>query len=72
MSVAPSNRFSAAYKRYALTAMTAVYLLHVLDRWTLLVLLEPIKNDLHLSDSQPGFVTGPAFALFSVSAGLVL
>jgi MFS family permease len=72
MTLAPGNRFSVAYKRYALTAMTAVYMLHVLDRWTLLVLLEPIKNDLRLSDSQLGFVTGPAFALFSVSAGLWL
>lgn len=52
--------------------MTSVYTLHVLDRWMFMILIEPIKADLHLSDTQLGFVTGPAFAIFSVTAGLVL
>lgn len=63
---------SAAYRRYALTAMTSVYMLHVIDRWMLMLLLQPIKEELSLTDTQLGFVTGIAVALFSVTAGLVL
>ena len=35
-------------------------------------LIEPIKADLHLSDSAAGFLTGVALALFFVTAGLPL
>jgi MFS family permease len=63
---------SAAYRRYALTAMTSVYMLHVVDRWLMILLLQPIKEELDLTDTQLGFVTGIAFALFSVTAGLLL
>lgn len=68
----PALMKSAAYRRYALTAMTSVYMLHVIDRWMLMLLLQPIKEELSLTDTQLGFVTGIAVALFSVTAGLVL
>lgn len=67
-----SLMLSDAYKRYALVAMTTMYMMHVIDRWLLILLLQPIKEELQLSDTQLGFVTGLAFALFSVTAGLVL
>ena len=40
--------------------MTAVYMLTHVDRGLMILLLEPIRHDLRLSDTQLGFVTGPA------------
>src|ERR1700737_2319974 len=59
-----------AYKRYVLTTLTVVYTLNYLDRGLIILLLQPIKEDLHLSDTQLGFVTGIAFGLFYATLGL--
>jgi predicted MFS family arabinose efflux permease len=64
--------FSPAYKRYVLGTLALVYLLNFLDRGLIGLLLEPIKHDLHLSDTQLGFLTGIAFALFYATLGLPL
>ncbi|MGX4675858.1 spinster family MFS transporter [SAR92 clade bacterium H246] len=58
------------YKRYVLVLLTLVAALNYLDRYVLAILLEPIKHDLSLSDSQLGFLTGFAFALFYAVAGI--
>jgi predicted MFS family arabinose efflux permease len=63
---------SLAYRRYALAVMTAVYTLNFVDRGLVMLLLEPIKRDLALSDSQLGFLTGIAFGLFYAVLGLPL
>jgi MFS family permease len=62
--------FSPRYKRYVLTALTLVYTLNYLDRGLIILLLQPIKEDLRLSDTQLGFVTGIAFALFYATLGV--
>src|SRR6266853_5744074 len=62
--------FSASYKRYVLGILTFVYTLNFLDRIVIVLLLQPIKEDLHLSDTQLGFVTGIAFGLFYATLGL--
>jgi len=62
--------FSTAYKGYALTTLTAVYALNLVDRGVMGVLLQPIKQDLQLSDTQLGMVTGIAFALFYALMGV--
>jgi predicted MFS family arabinose efflux permease len=62
--------FSNAYKRYVLAVLTSVYLLNLLDRVLMGLLLEPIKHELHLSDTQLGFLTGIAFGLFYATLGL--
>lgn len=62
--------FSPAYKRYALATMTLVVALNFFDRGLMGLLLQPIKEDLHLSDTQLGFVTGIAFALFYAILGV--
>jgi len=62
--------FSEAYKRYVLFALTLVYTWNYLDRGLIILLLEPIKADLHLSDTQLGFLTGIAFGLFYATLGL--
>jgi MFS family permease len=62
--------FSQGYKRYVLGVLTLVYTLNYLDRGLIILLLQPIKEDLHLSDTQLGFVTGIAFALFYATLGV--
>lgn len=64
--------FSTAYSRYALAIMTLVYTMNLVDRGLIMLLLQPIKEDLELSDSQLGFVTGIAFGLFYATVGVPL
>ena len=59
-----------AYKHYMLGLLTVVATFDYLERYVLSLLLEPIKQDLQLSDSQLGFLTGFAFALFYAVAGI--
>lgn len=58
------------YKNYMLLLLTVVAAFNYLDRVVLALLLEPIKQDLQLSDSQLGLLTGVAFALFYAVAGV--
>ena len=58
------------YKYYLLGLLTIVAALNFLDRFVLSLLLEPIKLDLELTDTQLGFLTGFAFALFYAVAGI--
>lgn len=55
---------------YALGLLTVVYCFNFIDRQLLAILQESIKADLDLSDSQLGLLTGFAFALFYVTAGI--
>ncbi len=57
-------------KYYALTLLTIVYTFNFIDRQLLAILQESIKADLLLTDSQLGLLTGFAFALFYVTAGI--
>lgn len=59
-----------AYKHYLLGLLTVVAAFNFIDRYILSLLLEPIKQDLQLSDSQLGLLTGFAFALFYAAAGI--
>jgi len=43
---------------------------NLVDRGLMILLLQPIKEDLHLSDTQLGFLTGIAFGLFYATLGL--
>lgn len=55
---------------YALCLLTIVYSFNFIDRQLLAILQESIKADLSLSDSQLGLLTGFAFAIFYVTAGI--
>lgn len=61
-----------ASRYYALGMLTLVYSFNFIDRQLLSILQEPIKNDLSLSDSQLGLLSGFSFALFYVVAGIPL
>jgi len=62
--------FSRAYQWYALGVLFVVYVFNFIDRSVLSILLQPIKEDLHVSDTALGFLTGFAFAVFYTGFGL--
>jgi predicted MFS family arabinose efflux permease len=51
------------YRTYVLTVLTAVNVLNGIDRSIIWVMLESIKRDLHLTDTQLGWLSGFAFAV---------
>jgi predicted MFS family arabinose efflux permease len=61
---------SRGYARYALGLMTCVTVFNVIDRQLLAVLIEPIKRELDLTDTQIGVLTGLSFAAFHALAML--
>lgn len=58
------------YKQYFLILLTLVATFNYLDRYVLSLVMESIKLEFQLSDSQLGFLTGMAFALFYAVAGV--
>ena len=67
----PDNPYTNIRTRnYVLVLLTLVYTFNFIDRQLLSILQESIKLELLLSDSQLGLLTGFAFALFYVTAGL--
>lgn len=59
-----------AYRSYVLGVLTLIYAVNFIDRQLLSILQESIKVDLDLSDTQLGLLTGFAFAIFYVMAGI--
>jgi len=57
---------------YALAILTLAGALSYLDRNLIVLLLEPIRADLRLSDTQLGLLTGVAFGLFYATLGVPL
>src|SRR5262249_13149853 len=54
----------ASYRSCVLALLLSVSALNAIDRLIINVLVEPIRQDLQLSDTQIGLMTGLAFALF--------
>ena len=65
---APSGRYSA----YVLGVLLAAYILNFVDRQVLALVAEDVKADMGLTDSQLGWLLGPAFVLFYTIAGIPL
>ncbi|MDG2336622.1 MAG: MFS transporter, partial [Gammaproteobacteria bacterium] len=61
---------SAKARNYALFVLTVGYCFNFVDRQLLSILQESIKGELLLSDGQLGLLTGFAFAMFYVTAGI--
>lgn len=68
----PGSAVSDGYRRYVLFMLTLVATLNFVDRQLMSILLEPIKAEFGLSDTQLGFLTGFAFAIFYALMGFVL
>lgn len=62
--------FRIQYKHYLLVLLTIVAAFNYLDRYVLSLAMEPIKQEFQLNDSQLGFLSGFAFALFYAVAGI--
>jgi MFS family permease len=60
------------YAWYALGVMTVIYALNAVDRNIVAIVLEPIKQEFRLNDSQLGLLTGVAFIVSYVAAGFPL
>src|ERR1700729_3931918 len=73
MSTAAESQLTTLGRRwYVLIVLTLVYALSIADRYVLATLIEPIKADLHLSDTSIGFLTGTALAIFYAGMGIPL
>jgi len=66
----PPAKPSDGYRRYVLAVLVLVYIVNFIDRQVFSILIEPIKADIHLSDTQLGFLGGVAFAFFYTFAGI--
>jgi predicted MFS family arabinose efflux permease len=61
---------SALIRWYALLVMVLVYTVSIADRYVISTVLEPIRLELHLTDSGVAFLTGVSLSLFYVSFGI--
>jgi MFS family permease len=61
-----------AYAWYTVILLTIVYVFSFIDRFILSLLVEPIKQDMNLTDTQIGLLLGPAFAIFYTTMGIPL
>jgi len=61
---------AGVYPWFVVLMLMVAYALSFVDRQILSLLVEPIKDDLAISDSQIGLLQGLAFALFYTLAGL--
>jgi len=74
-AVAPTNKAEAppkAVARYILTLICVAAFFNFLDRQIFAILLVPVKQELGVSDTAMGLLTGGAFALLYVVAGIPL
>ena len=55
---------------YVLVVLMLAYISSFIDRQVLALLIEPIKRDFHVSDSQVGLLYGLSFALFYTFLGI--
>lgn len=60
----------SGYRAYVLFILVVVYTFNFIDRVIVGILAQPIKLDLGLTDTQLGWMGGPAFALFYTFLGI--
>jgi MFS family permease len=62
--------FSTGRTRYSVGLLIVIYTFAFIDRQIVNVLLEPIGNEFHLTDTQRGLFGGAAFGIFYAVLGL--
>lgn len=65
-----NSRGTFRYQWYVVAVCTAAYVFSFVDRQILSLMIEPIKRDLHLSDTQFSLLSGLAFSLLYSFLGL--
>ena len=58
----PEGEVSGAYANYVLGVLFVVYVFNFMDRQVLSIVIEPLKLELGLSDTQIGLLAGFAFS----------
>ncbi len=67
----PGNSYPSPARAWSLVALlTVTYVFSFTDRTILGLLIEPIKSDLALTDTQLGLLLGPAFGILYATMGL--
>lgn len=61
---------SAAYAWYVVVVLTLAYTVSFIDRQIMALMVEPIRRDLHISDTQMSLLLGLAFAVFYTLLGI--
>ena len=69
-SAEDSGYLSTARRNYILFILTLVGTVNFLDRQILNILIEPIRKELSLSDTQIGFLVGIVFTFVYVTLGI--
>ncbi len=67
-----TSRPSSWHAWYGVILLLGIYINSFLDRTILTLLVGPIRDTMDFSDTQVGFLIGPAFAIFYTIAGLPL
>ncbi len=60
----------STYAWYVIAVLTFIYIFSYIDRQILNLLVAPVRNDLHITDTQISLLIGIAFAAFYVTFGL--
>lgn len=63
-------KVSEAYRQYVVWFLFLVYVFNFVDRQILATLMEPIKAEFRLTDTQLGLLSGLAFAVFYTTVGI--
>ncbi len=69
-STADARPVSSGYANYVLGVLFVVYVFNFVDRQVLSILIQPIQDDLGVSDTLMGLLAGFTFALFYTAAGI--
>jgi len=72
LRLAEPQSASLAERWYVLIMMCLVYTLSIADRYVVSTVLDPIKNDLHLTNLGVSLLTGMAFGVFYIILGFPL
>jgi MFS family permease len=67
-----TSRATSWHAWYGVFLLLGIYINSFLDRTILALLIGPVRDSMGFSDSQIGFLIGPAFAIFYTIAGLPL
>ncbi len=62
--------YTAGYTNYVLGVLVVVYIFNFIDRQILAILAQSIKEELELSDTQIGALSGVAFGIFYATLGI--
>lgn len=62
--------YTSGYTNYVLGVLVVVYIFNFIDRQILAILAQSIKEDLDLTDTQIGALSGVAFGIFYATLGI--